>query len=285
MKVKIIRLTFWGAFIFLFPYLLIAQNTSQSYCSLFNRTENYQGKIIKTRALMTYSTVGRVDGGDSFIYSQDCNSGDYFATVDFTNLKNSEKWDKFFAKLPEEKSFIFEINFVGRLQTSITPAFGHLSWSLTEVEVSEIYTLKDVTSVAKIKKPNYKAETPLRDKGKQLENINNRIVFFFFDSKREKTEIANYVADGFMLTDTNGGQYRKDSYQEITFKNLFLEAKELNLLSLSLTHIIFAENVYEVYGTIVNEEKDGTKKTLKYKNVFQYANDSWFLKQTEFSNL
>src|SRR5438874_7855845 len=78
------------------------------YCSLFDST--YEAKTVSSSALMFYSTVGRVDGGDTFLYSGDCNGSDYFA-IPQGNSRAWAKWQNFFDKLPPEKNLTLEIKF------------------------------------------------------------------------------------------------------------------------------------------------------------------------------
>lgn len=156
MKARFLNFIILSATFFLFSHLIVGQVNigkpkNVDYCSIFDLSNNYSGQIIKSRAFMTYSTVTRVDGGDSFLYSKNCNNGDYFAVTNFSKLNNLSKWEKFFAKLPGEKNFIFEISFIGKLQTSVIPFFGHLGWSRAEIEIFKIESMKDITSVSSIK--------------------------------------------------------------------------------------------------------------------------------------
>src|SRR5689334_13060920 len=51
------------------------------YCAAVDSAAGGRRRTIRMKALMTWSTVARVDGGDTVLYSPRCNSGDYFANV------------------------------------------------------------------------------------------------------------------------------------------------------------------------------------------------------------
>ncbi|MDQ6785577.1 MAG: hypothetical protein M3033_01985 [Acidobacteriota bacterium] len=232
---------------------------------------------------MTYSTVARVDGGDAFLYSPDCNNGDYFAVVNFSKLKSSSKWGKFFAQLPEQKNYMLEVNFTGKLETSIAPLFGHLSWCLSEIKFTEISSIKDVTGNSEIKKPDDEAQRPLTDKGHLLRFISHEFVLSLLFNNENRAEIEKYVSDNFLLTDINGNKYQKNSYRKIIFKDLFAEDEKPYNLSVKITNIVSRKDYYQVYGTFANENKEGKKQTVKYKHIFQSTKDSWSLRETHFT--
>ncbi len=232
---------------------------------------------------MTYSTVSRVDGGDSFLYSKECNNGDYFTVTNFSKLNNSSKWKNFFGKLPEEKNFIFEINFTGKLQTSIIPLFGHLGWSRAEIEIIEIHSMKDVTFASGVKKPNFEAETPLIEKSRQLETINNQILLFFLNNPKDEKDTDIYIADNFTIIGTFGKSFKKNNFPELVFGDLFDEIKDYDTSILKITDVKMTKENYEVHGIFSISNKNGNQQSLKYKNIFLPTKDSWLLTKTEFS--
>ena len=130
---------------FLLTLLVVApalQGNGQSrpkfvkYCSLFDST--YDERTVSSIALMFYSTVGRVDGGDTFLYSPDCNGPDYFS-IPSGNSKVWGKWQSFFDKLPPEKNLAIEIKFEGKPDVAIAGLFGSLDgWARAEIKFSKI---------------------------------------------------------------------------------------------------------------------------------------------------
>lgn len=283
MNTKIIP-TIFGAASFLFPYLLVAQATKQTYCSIFDQPRNSIGQVVKTKALMTYSTISRVDGGDTFIYSQDCNNNDYFSTIDFPKLKNLRKWNKFFEKLPSEKNFIFEIDFTGRLQFSITPRYGHLSWSLAEMEMLEIFSIKDVTSVSAIRKPDEKADAPLKAKGASLQIINTELLYHLILGERKFSlpNIEQYISDDFPLIDKLERKFNKKDYRKLTKKGLFRITDNSTISIGSGEAGKIKDGIYTVSGKIGASLKGEKEEALNYRNTFRFSEvGGWTLLQTE----
>ncbi|HQU86468.1 MAG TPA: hypothetical protein PKY59_25280, partial [Pyrinomonadaceae bacterium] len=265
---------------FLFSSIAVAQkNTSKikevDYCSLFpNELTNYESETVKTRTLMIYSNVPRVDGGDDYFYSQKCNQGDNFSVVNFASLKtDNEKWKQFFDTLSEKKIYIFEVEFTGKLRTSIIPNFGHLGWSRNEVEVSEINVIKDVSS--SVKKPNFEAETDLNDQGKSLQTINLEAVFFFTGNK-SSFEINENVGDDFVLIDFEGKKYSKNDYKEFS-KDLNKNLENYSSRSVSSGKAKRIGNKFTVEGFIKFSDSQNVEKRVDYENTFVLKNGVWIL--------
>lgn len=255
-----------------------------NYCFALDSSENLEGKLIKTKALMTYSTVSRVDGGDSFLYSPKCNNGDYFAVTNFSKLKNHNKWNNFFNSLPLEKSYILEVEFVGKIETSIIPSFGHLAWSRAEVTIIKITSINDITSISKNKEPDYKAETPLTNNGTSLTNLNSTIMFYLLGNKNSYFDFSNSVSDKFILTDKLGRNFYKNNYLKLVDEGIFDKSKKWDTTSVSNGYAVkFGKDLYKVSGKVGIEYVDGKKKELKYENTFQLVKDSWMLLEIKLS--
>lgn len=252
-------------------------NKNTDYCSVF-RESNENPKPVKIRALMTYSTVSRVDGGDSFFYSANCNNGDYFAVADFSNLKDSDKWQTFFDKLPAQKNYIFEVNLQGNLEVLMTPLFGHLSWSRAEIEITEIESIQDVTRNAR--KPDYKAERPLTEKGKTLQLVNTETIFYLVRGKTG-LNFDEYLSPRYVLTDSNGNSFNKSNYQNVSERNLY---SSFETISVSGGEVRRIGNKYKVLGTVTFSQAD-KKHILNYENTFEFRNDWWILTETKFTKL
>lgn len=282
MKLKITGITFLGAIFFLFPHLLVAQTVSHSYCSLFDQAKTYENKIVKTNALMSYSNVSRVDGGDTFLYSPNCNNGDYFATIDTFEIKKSSKLRGFFAKLSKEKNFIIEVYFTGKLQTSLTPTFGHLSWARAEMKIFEISSIKDVTEEPKTKKPDNEAETPLISKGSELQSLNSQILFYFVSGDKSLLDIERYTSKDFTLTDKLGRTFDKNNYLKLIEEGLF---NRLEVIGVELGRVTKLEDENYVISGKIENRVDGIKKeALNYENNFQFSKEKgWMLTKIKFS--
>lgn len=252
-------------------------NKISDYCSVF-RKANENPRPVKIRALMTYSTISRVDGGDSFLYSANCNNGDYFAVADFSNLKDSDKWRTFFEKLPAQKNFIFEVKLQGNLEVSLAPWFGHLSWSRARIKITEIESIKNVTRNAR--KPDYKAERNLTEKGKTLQLVNNETLFRLFKGESQ-LNLGEYFSPEYILTDSSGNVFNKSNYQNISERNLY---KSFETIGVSGGRVERIGNKYKVSGTVTFSQAD-KKHILNYENTFEFRNDWWILTETKFIKL
>jgi hypothetical protein len=182
-------------------YALSANAFSQSktvldYCSIVRSPSSYAGKDVHFRAYLTYSTVSRVDGGDSFFFSPQCNSGDYFTTVEFSNPVSTS----FFEKLDLGKEFVLEAEVVGKFDSSFPALFGHLSWALHELTIINLISVKDVSRTQANIKPNYDAETPIRNDGRAISALTSEIVSGFMGTGSitlERYFSSNLIVIGF----------------------------------------------------------------------------------------
>ena len=252
-------------------------NKNSDYCAVF-RAANEKPRTVKIRALMSFSTISRIDGGDTFLYSVECNNGDYFALANFSNLKDIAKWQIFFDKLPNEKNFIFEVELQGNLEVSIAPWFGHLSWSRAKIEITEIESIKDVTR--KAQKPNYKTERPLTEKGRTLQLVNTETLFYLVKGKTE-LNLGDYFSPEYILTDSNGNIFNKLNYQNLSERKLF---SNFETISVSGGRVERIGNKYKVLGTDTFSQAD-KKHILNYENTFEFRNDWWILTETKFTKL
>lgn len=254
---------------------------AERFCSLFDLSKRFENRAFKTTAYMTYSTVSRVDDGGSFFYFPNCNNKDYFAVSNFSNLKDSEKWNKFFQKLPEEKDFIFEVNFIGKLQTTIIPLFGHLSWSRAEIEILQIDSIKDIT-LSKKMRPNFNTDSPLTAKGEELQVINSEIIFSLLGIGRSSdVTIEDYFDEDFKVRSGNIVLGYKKSYRariDQEFSDNFRNAKSFEL---RINSVKENENLYVVEGTL-KINKDSKSEVIKYENLFVFEKKNWLLRETKF---
>lgn len=271
----------------LFPQFLTAQKNAETYikanyCSLFNSSKNLEGKLVRTRAFMTYSTVSRVDGGDSFFYLPECNGGDYFSTIgDSPEIKNIQKLNKVIENSEDEKHHILEIEFIGKIETSIIPSFGHLAWSLSEIQLAEIIFVKNVSNKIKVsKKPKYEAETSLLNRGKGLKDMNSYILFSLL--KRSSTENDLYLSDNFVLIDKNGKDFKKVNITDFSVKNLFNLNEDYESMFIKGPGVETKNGLYIASGICGVKYKNGKEKMVKYVNTFKHVEDSWRLIKTEF---
>lgn len=255
--------------------------TKLDYCLAFKYLKNLQQSIFKTQALLKYSTLSRVDGGDSFLYSATCNNGDYFAITNFSQLVNPNKWQKFFSELSKEKNFVFEIQFKGKLKTSIVPSYGHLAWSRAEMEIIEIESIKEITNSSS--KPNFQAETPITNAGKTLSFINTEVISYFLQARTEKV-INEYLANNYRVINADGKTFNKTSYQKLAKNGLFNQVEMLKM-SISNGKVRKIGSKFKVFGIITVTDNNNKERMLNYMNTFDFQHNSWILIETKFSKL
>jgi len=204
---------------FLLTLLVVApalQGNGQSrpkfvkYCSLFDST--YDERTVSSIALMFYSTVGRVDGGDTFLYSPDCNGPDYFS-IPSGNSKVWGKWQSFFDKLPPEKNLAIEIKFEGKPDVAIAGLFGSLDgWARAEIKFSKIVSIRDVTSSTNAVVPNHNAAKPNVERIEGLRNDLRNFLQTLYSPSNARQDMLNSLPDDFVFVDFTGKSFKRDQY-------------------------------------------------------------------------
>lgn len=231
---------------------------------------------------MTYSNVTRIDGGDSFLYSTKCNNGDYFAVT--YSYAESRRWRKFFNNLKPEKDYIFEVEFIGKPQTSIVPTFGHLGWTRAQMEITEITSIKDITALPNTIKPDYEAQTPLKSRGSSLQTINSDILFYFIfgDKSSSSQNVERYISDDFTLIDKFGRKFDKNNYWKLIKEGLFNQVKESIGVENGRVEKLKDGN-YVVSGKIKNTINGIKKESINYEDTFRFSEENgWMLTKIKF---
>ena len=265
--------------VFISPQKFLSQTGKQKikeidYCSLFSgELKDFESEIVKTRAFMSYSNLSRVDGGDTFLYSPNCNSGDFFAYSKWT--ENAwRKWDEFFFKLPKEKEFMFEVKLSGKLESQPFPQYGHLGWSRHQFEAVVIESITDITATAV--KPDVKAKTTI-DK---LKEINHEIMSYFLGSDGD---VDRFIAEEFILDDLAGNRYNKKNYRELVGKGLFGNIKNYVKQLVNIGQFDYRNGVYKVFGYVLVCDKNDKCQALDFENSYQYKNKTWLLTEIKFT--
>lgn len=264
-----------------------AQGSSQNtkildYCSIVKTPERYIGKVIRTRALMTYSTVSRVDGGDSFLYSPLCNNGDYFVVTNYEEMQKPDKTSTFFERLANEKNFIFEVVIAGRFEYSIVPNFGHLSWAMNELKVHRIASIRDVTSIQSYKKPDSNVETPRRNAGSHLRWLNSEIMFYFLGDPSREVEAR--LDNGLEIVDASSHTFRRSEVNEFRNIGLFDSTLKYRDKFVSGPSVSYESGKYIASGNLGVTLNSGEKKILKYECIYRSSNEGFILEKVSFSN-
>jgi hypothetical protein len=183
------------------------------YCSLFDST--FEAKTVSSRALMFYSTVSRVDGGDTFLYSRDCNEPDYVA-IPRGDSKVWSKWQNFFDKLPPEEDLTLEIEFEGKPEVATAYLFGSLDgWARAEIQFSEILSIRDVTSLPSAVRPNYEAAKPQIERIEGMRISLREFLQSLYSPNTANSFVQDFLSDDFSFVDSNGKTLKKDQYLKL----------------------------------------------------------------------
>lgn len=184
--------------------------TFVKYCSLFDST--YEGKTVSSSALMFYSTVTRVDGADTFLYSPDCKGTDYVAIPE-GNAKVWSKWDNFFDNLPTEKNLTLEIKFEGKPEVATAYLFGSLDgWARAQIKFSKVLSIRDVTSLPIAVRPDREAPKPHIERIEGMRNKLRNFLQSLYAPSSSDTYVRDSLAEEFLFVDSSGRTFKKDQY-------------------------------------------------------------------------
>ncbi len=280
--VPIVRNIALLAFVFLIGYPISANAQKMKlssihyldFCSLYQ--DQNLNKTFKSRALMFYSTIGRVDGDDSFLYSPDCNSGDYFAVYG-DGSKGWKTWDSFFRNLEKkQKHYVLEVEFEGRMVLANDYLFGHLGWARAALTTSRITSVKDVTDTGRGIQHKYKSPTPLTHQVEQL----GFDCYEFLRSLYTLTEPKQFEAlllPTFVFVDEAGQSLSKSEY--LARERHQIELRTAKTLSSGRKFVKRSGNTLTELGTIKITDEDGSTRTFSCEMAFQLVNDEWKLSQ------
>jgi len=232
---------------------------------------------------MTWSTVARVDGGDSYLYSPACNNGDYFAVTDFSLSKENRNVRKFFRSLGAEKNFILEVDVTGRLANSFMPLFGHLSWSRSEFKIDRINSIVDVSGQQNLVRPDREAKTPLTDLATSLKEINSELMLRFLTSLR-RPDLDEMFEDSFTATDPSGQTYGKANLNDLDADRLFggTDGYPSRIVT-QPDQVTKDRNIYVASGIMGVVSASYSKKELRYENTYRITDDSIRLVKSRFT--
>lgn len=181
------------------------------YCSLF---DSNQGKTVISKALMFYSTVERVDGSDTFLYSSDCNGPDFFA-IPQGNSEIWKKWDRFFDNLPSEKNHVLEITFEGKSDVATAYLFGSLDgWARAQMILSKILSIREVTN-REGAQARWEAAKPKVERIERMRAVLDIFVTSLYSPSNTEQGVSDHFSDEFRFVDLTGKMFRKDQYQTL----------------------------------------------------------------------
>lgn len=167
------------------------------YCDLFEGSAPKSVKAIRTTAYMAYSTVGRVDGDDTFLYSPDCNSGDFFSTVE-SERSAWTRYPGYLNRLASGKHHVLKITFEGSLEITNSHLYGSLDgWARANIKISKVIKLQTLTNAKDLVTPDSSSASP---EVKRIEQLREDFLDFLsslFSSPRALS--GTMLADDFVL--------------------------------------------------------------------------------------
>lgn len=277
------RIVNWLGFIMVLSGLSATSLVAQSaplfveYCSIF-APEN-ENQRVSSKALMFYSTVGRVDGGDEFLYSAKCNAPDYFALPE-ASRQVWRKWDKYLASLEAEKNFVLEIEFEGKLELAGASLFGHLGWTRARVNVSKIRSIRDVSFASDAVRPGFGLPAPLIDREKDLAYKAHVFLSSLYRAGWTVDLSNEVLGDAFVFIDSTGAIHNKMAYLKLPAPGLvFRPPIQETRTSYALKKR--AKDVVEFTGTVELTYKDTTKQTIFCDLLFNLRESGWVLDQAK----
>lgn len=275
------RLGISAILLFVFVGLAAGQSlTRRELCSLFANERSSSGsEVVRIKAFMTMSTVGRVDGGESFFYSSRCNNSDNFVRANFSQLTD-KRVDKFFRTLPKEKDFVLEVDVTGTLHTSLVPKFGHLNWSPSEFRISKVHSISDSTQRRGLIKPDHEAASPVSDLGNYLRDIDS-IMTMHLLGDFGAPDLEGVLSPDFTVLDPAGKKYGRSELSRMA-KDLLGEMRDQRAVTLHGVRV--DGSVYTTNGTASVLDSAGVERKFTYENTFVLVDDSFVLLHSRFRN-
>jgi hypothetical protein len=255
------------------------------FCSLVHSPSTYVGKTIHFRAFMTWSTVTRVDGGDPFFFSPNCNSGDNFALADFTKSADSKQIQTFFEKLKPETNFVFEVDATGKFDSAFRPTFGQLDWALHEIKLTGIWSIRDISLLRPEIKPDFEAKTPVTDLGRKLSSLTVDVVSHFshFTGYRDDLNVARYFAADLKVVGPTGKTLTNGQVDDLVKEGLFDTSKTYENRFVRQPSIKVSDDKYVAVGRLGVNMNLKTEKSLKYECTFRRTADDLVVEKIVFS--
>jgi hypothetical protein len=238
------------------------------YCEIVRSPDKYIGKLVRFHAHMTYSTVPRVDGDTSFIYSPSCNDGDYHSAVEFARRSRSDNADvkKEFANLPENSFSIVAVKVVGKYDHHIIPTFGHLGWSVNQVTIHNIESARDISQLPDLDYPQ-RGNKQRTKFGERLRDVNAFLILILIDGSREKS-ILQYFAEDFIITDSHDVEYTRANFDRLLRRGLFSEPDGIVQRAVTNPRVEFKNGAYYATGLAFVMDIEKKERRLKYQNVY-----------------
>jgi hypothetical protein len=245
---------------------------SKRFCKLFDLapTENL---AVRTEALLYIPDEGesRVDGGgESILYSVECNSQDNFALVDFTRNEDSERIEKL-AKTANstQGGRVVRIDFAGTMDVTLIPAYGHLGWLRANINIGKIYRAKLLGVDSP--KPDFEATDPILEKGRSLQALNSNVVFSAFGRGPTRPDVERMVNDHSLIEIGGKSLSAKDFVQ-------IAEQPQTGEFSLNLKEVRIVQGSWRVVGFVTHTDAKVSKRYTYEIEYLPQDDNLWKLK-------
>lgn len=249
------------------------------YCTLIKSADKYDEKRVSFKALMVHSTIGRVDGGDEFLYAKDCNNEDAFTVTDYGEAKEenfNKKVYRFMERLKPDRNFILEVTISGRFETAKTALFGHLGWTLHRLMVDDVASIIDVTGRPGYAKPDWKAPTIITGEQSRILATNNAVIRYLSGAA------PSLASEAF----TQELKVVSPALREFSLQKLAELRKDFGIdptqyFEVNVIQVKYEKERYVIWGVYV-VGKDKMKKLFNYETVFVRTGDSFQLESAKF---
>ena len=125
------------------------------FCNLVKNPKSYDQKLISTDALLSETYQVLVDGGESFLYSPNCNGSEHFVlwnpSAEESDPEVVKQHDKVFSKAKKKlETGRAKVKVIGYFIVAKDgdPGFGHLSWARMMFNVIKVEKYEPVSSSA-----------------------------------------------------------------------------------------------------------------------------------------
>jgi hypothetical protein len=242
------------------------------FCDLFDSYEKYEGKTISSTALMTYSTVGRLDGDESAMYSLTCNDPDHIAHISYGR---KQSWN-FLKNLKPETRFIFAIKFVGRITIAETLNFGHLGWTRADVKIERVKSSQSLPTESKSNRPNYDAPSRLTERARQLQAIPSQFLpSLYIPPNRMPDDVSSILSNDFIFTKKDGSILSKDDY--LKSDSPMIASNKGGSTSIGMRDIKRDKNGLSAIGVVKTDLNTPHEKTFRCLLSFRLKDGHWVI--------
>jgi len=134
------------------------------FCNLVKNPKRYDQKLISTDALLFKTYQVRVDGGDPFLYSPNCDGGEHFVLWNQLGEESApevgKQHDKVFSKAKKKlETGRAKVKVIGYFIVAKDgdPGWGHLSWARMMFNVVKVEKYEPVSSSADLPRTESKS--------------------------------------------------------------------------------------------------------------------------------